>query len=112
LGLIIRAQNNYGLSVVTYDSLPINPQQEQSTFCLSSGGRVLCKIGVILVKQYLCIGLLSLNCYATQTLTYTSAYRGRTYTVQTTNMGVAVTFPNHWMYQASVIMPSALTNNQ
>lgn len=39
--------------------------------------------------------------------------RGRTYTVTTTALaGRGFNFPGHWMYQPSVVLPSALTGNQ
>lgn len=38
--------------------------------------------------------------------------RGRTYTVTTHSEGTALTFDRHWLFQPSVITPSAVTNNQ
>jgi hypothetical protein len=44
---------------------------------------------------------------------YQFSARGRTYTVTTTAIsGSGLSFPNHWLYQPSVIFPSALTGNQ
>ncbi len=44
---------------------------------------------------------------------YSFSARGRTYTVTTTRLsGSGFSFPNHWMYQPSVVLPSALTGNQ
>lgn len=56
--------------------------------------------------------LSSVRLFGTESFTFFSSSRNRSFTVQTTLLGPALNFPGHWMYQPSVITPSTLTNNQ
>ncbi len=49
---------------------------------------------------------------ASQDFWFYSASRNVTYEVQSTKLSTALTFGGHWLYEPSVILPSALTGNQ
>ena len=59
------------------------------------------------------IFLLTLSSVAAASQTITIQARGRTYTVTSTKLASAVfSFPNHWLYEPSVVLASPITNNQ
>lgn len=56
--------------------------------------------------------LLALSGIAAASQTITVQARGRTYTITSTRMsGNAFSFPNHWLYETSVVLASPVTNN-
>jgi len=46
-----------------------------------------------------------------QTFTFYSSARGRTYTVTTQDVSYSLQFGGHWLYQPSLLLPGAETNN-
>lgn len=63
------------------------------------------------MRVAICLLALVVTLNATQTFSFFSADRNRTYVVESTQLGNIINFAGHWMYEPSLILPSAETGN-